>query len=135
MAAIPRVEQYNQELQDVTAIENLLKRVIRDQSKLMTETSIFRPSLIDPFFVSIRTVVAADSLAKRDVFRLPDPFAVLTIDGEQTNTTTAIKVSFKPLVHLLLLEVELILLSPDRKHSIPVRLREIRDRGELTKFG
>lgn len=41
------------------------------------------------------TVVAADSLAKRDVFRLPDPFAVITIDGEQTNTTTAIKVSFE----------------------------------------
>jgi hypothetical protein len=37
-------------------------------------------------------VVAADSLAKRDVFRLPDPFAVVTVDGEQTNTTTAIKV-------------------------------------------
>lgn len=44
-------------------------------------------------------VVAADSLAKRDVFRLPDPFAVITIDGEQTNTTTAIKVSFA--THLL----------------------------------
>ena len=37
-------------------------------------------------------VVAADSLAKRDVFRLPDPFAVITVDGEQTNTTSAIKV-------------------------------------------
>ncbi|GAA5957684.1 hypothetical protein JCM3765_001479 [Sporobolomyces pararoseus] len=42
------------------------------------------------------TVVAADSLAKRDVFRLPDPFAVLTIDGEQTNTTTAIKKTLNP---------------------------------------
>ena len=28
-------------------------------------------------------VVAADGLAKRDVFRLPDPFAVITVDGEQ----------------------------------------------------
>ncbi|GAA6016898.1 hypothetical protein JCM11491_006906 [Sporobolomyces phaffii] len=42
------------------------------------------------------TVVAADSLAKRDVFRLPDPFAVVTIDGEQTNTTTAIKKTLNP---------------------------------------
>ncbi|GAA5826089.1 hypothetical protein JCM5353_004210 [Sporobolomyces roseus] len=42
------------------------------------------------------TVVAADSLAKRDVFRLPDPFAVVTVDGEQTNTTTAIKKTLNP---------------------------------------
>lgn len=42
-------------------------------------------------------VVAADSLAKRDVFRLPDPFAVITVDGEQTNTTSAIKVRLRTL--------------------------------------
>ncbi|GAA6059529.1 hypothetical protein JCM10212_006027 [Sporobolomyces blumeae] len=42
------------------------------------------------------TVVAADSLAKRDVFRLPDPFAVVTVDGDQTNTTTAIKKTLNP---------------------------------------
>ncbi|GAA5837479.1 hypothetical protein JCM9279_006765, partial [Rhodotorula babjevae] len=42
------------------------------------------------------TVVAADSLAKRDVFRLPDPFAVVTVDGEQTMTTTAIKKTLNP---------------------------------------
>ncbi|KAL8292987.1 hypothetical protein RQP46_000681 [Phenoliferia psychrophenolica] len=42
------------------------------------------------------TVVAADSLAKRDVFRLPDPFAVITVDGEQTNTTSAIKKTLNP---------------------------------------
>ncbi|GAA6004522.1 hypothetical protein JCM10207_000916 [Rhodosporidiobolus poonsookiae] len=42
------------------------------------------------------TVVAADSLAKRDVFRLPDPFAVVTVDGSQTNTTTAIKKTLNP---------------------------------------
>jgi len=41
-------------------------------------------------------VVAADSLAKRDVFRLPDPFAVVTVDGEQTMTTTAIKKTLNP---------------------------------------
>ncbi len=44
------------------------------------------------------SVVAADSLAKRDVFRLPDPFAIVTVDGEQTKTTAAIKVSSDPVV-------------------------------------
>ncbi|CAJ0893378.1 8369_t:CDS:10 [Entrophospora sp. SA101] len=34
------------------------------------------------------TVIAADGLYKRDVFRLPDPFAVVTVDGEQTQTTS-----------------------------------------------
>ncbi|WBW75100.1 HECT-type ubiquitin-protein ligase E3 Pub1 [Schizosaccharomyces osmophilus] len=42
------------------------------------------------------TVVAADGLYKRDVFRFPDPFAVLTVDGEQTHTTTAIKKTLNP---------------------------------------
>lgn len=55
----------------------------------MTETS--NPA--DRVAIHFDTVVAADSLAKRDVFRLPDPFAVVTVDGEQTNTTTAIKAS------------------------------------------
>lgn len=30
------------------------------------------------------------------VFRLPDPFAVITVDGEQTATTTAIKKTLNP---------------------------------------
>ncbi len=42
------------------------------------------------------SVVAADSLAKRDVFRLPDPFAVITVDGEQTHTTSVIKKTLNP---------------------------------------
>lgn len=41
-------------------------------------------------------VVAADGLSKRDVFRLPDPFAVLTVDGEQTSTTSVIKKTLNP---------------------------------------
>ena len=41
-------------------------------------------------------VVAADSLVKRDVFRLPDPFAVITVDGEQTHTTSVIKKTLNP---------------------------------------
>ncbi|EJD46029.1 ubiquitin-protein ligase [Auricularia subglabra TFB-10046 SS5] len=42
------------------------------------------------------TVVAADALIKRDVFRLPDPFAVITVNGEQTNTTSVIKKTLNP---------------------------------------
>ena len=41
-------------------------------------------------------VVAADGLAKRDVFRLPDPFAVITVDAEQTHTTSVIKRTLNP---------------------------------------
>lgn len=41
-------------------------------------------------------VVAADGLSKRDVFRLPDPFAVITVDAEQTHTTSVIKKTLNP---------------------------------------
>ncbi|KAI0386687.1 HECT-domain-containing protein [Hypomontagnella monticulosa] len=42
------------------------------------------------------TIIAADGLYKRDVFRLPDPFAVATINGEQTKTTTVTKRTLNP---------------------------------------
>ncbi|KAL1920700.1 uncharacterized protein VTP21DRAFT_1077 [Calcarisporiella thermophila] len=42
------------------------------------------------------TVIAADGLYKRDVFRLPDPFAVITVDGEQTQTTSVIRKTLNP---------------------------------------
>ncbi|KAF9160694.1 hypothetical protein DFQ26_005264 [Actinomortierella ambigua] len=42
------------------------------------------------------TVIAADGLYKRDVFRLPDPFAVVTVDGDQTHTTTVMKRTLNP---------------------------------------
>ncbi|KAI9172377.1 E3 ubiquitin-protein ligase RSP5 [Paramyrothecium foliicola] len=42
------------------------------------------------------TVIAADGLYKRDVFRFPDPFAVATINGEQTKTTTVSKRTLNP---------------------------------------
>lgn len=62
---------------------------------------------------NVVTVIAADGLYKRDVFRetfpeylfetsancckgFPDPFAVATIDGEQTRTTTVIKKTLNP---------------------------------------
>jgi E3 ubiquitin-protein ligase NEDD4 len=54
-------------------------------------------SVPGPLTKKIRvTVVAADGLSKRDVFRLPDPFAVITVDGEQTNTTSVIKKTLNP---------------------------------------
>lgn len=42
------------------------------------------------------TVVGADNLAKRNFFSLPDPFVVLTIDGEQTQTTEVCKATLYP---------------------------------------
>ena len=41
-------------------------------------------------------MVAAESLYKRDVFRSPDPFAVLTVDGSQTKSTSAAKKTLNP---------------------------------------
>ncbi|KAI0075827.1 HECT-domain-containing protein [Panus rudis PR-1116 ss-1] len=41
-------------------------------------------------------MVAADGLSKREVFRLPDPFAVITVDAEQTHTTSVIKKTLNP---------------------------------------
>jgi len=56
------------------------------------------PSTANPILTKkIRiTVVAADGLSKRDVFRLPDPFAVITVDAEQTHTTSVIKKTLNP---------------------------------------
>ncbi|KAK7043665.1 hypothetical protein VNI00_008276 [Paramarasmius palmivorus] len=42
------------------------------------------------------TVVAADGLSKRDVFRLPDPFVVINVDSEQTYTTSVVKKTLNP---------------------------------------
>ncbi|KAI1187360.1 HECT-domain-containing protein [Nemania serpens] len=42
------------------------------------------------------TIIAADGLYKRDVFRLPDPFAVATVNGEQTRTTQVTKRTLNP---------------------------------------
>lgn len=41
-------------------------------------------------------LVAAESLYKRDVFRQPDPFAVITVDGAQTKTTKTAKKTLNP---------------------------------------
>ncbi|KAH7376452.1 HECT-domain-containing protein [Plectosphaerella cucumerina] len=42
------------------------------------------------------TIIAADGLYKRDVFRFPDPFAVITVNGDQTKTTAAQKRTLNP---------------------------------------
>ncbi|TXT05323.1 uncharacterized protein COLE_06643 [Cutaneotrichosporon oleaginosum] len=42
------------------------------------------------------TIVAADSLIKRDILRLPDPFAIVSVDGEQIHTTSVIKRTLNP---------------------------------------
>jgi E3 ubiquitin-protein ligase NEDD4 len=42
------------------------------------------------------TIIAADGLAKRDVFQKPDPFAVATINGEQTKTTGVSRKNLNP---------------------------------------
>ncbi|KAL0089669.1 hypothetical protein F4703DRAFT_1477075 [Phycomyces blakesleeanus] len=43
------------------------------------------------------TVISADGLLKKDLFfKLPDPFAVITVDKEQTHTTTVMKKTLNP---------------------------------------
>lgn len=44
----------------------------------------------------ILSVLAANSLVKREVFSLPDPFAVVSVDGDQTYTTNTIKRTLSP---------------------------------------
>jgi E3 ubiquitin-protein ligase NEDD4 len=68
---------------------------------MQDENQDHRSAVSSCFSVSIErdilfAVVAADGLAKRDVFRLPDPFAVITVDSEQTNTTSVIKKTLNP---------------------------------------
>lgn len=45
--------------------------------------------------ISVR-LIAAEGLYKRDMFRSPDPFAVLTVDGSQTQTTETTKKTLSP---------------------------------------
>ncbi|KAI0263312.1 C2 domain-containing protein, partial [Russula aff. rugulosa BPL654] len=50
-----------------------------------------------PGLKAIRVVVvAAHGLAKLDVFNLPDPYAVIIIDSEQTHVTSVIKKTLNP---------------------------------------
>ncbi|KAJ7459905.1 hypothetical protein FB451DRAFT_1271939 [Mycena latifolia] len=42
------------------------------------------------------TLFSANGLVKRDLLGLPDPFAVLTVDGEQTNNTAIVRRTLNP---------------------------------------
>ncbi|KAJ7134677.1 hypothetical protein C8R44DRAFT_663336 [Mycena epipterygia] len=42
------------------------------------------------------TLFSANGLVKRDLLSLPDPFAVLTVDGEQTHNTTIVRRTLNP---------------------------------------
>ncbi|XXH03493.1 hypothetical protein Hte_009898 [Hypoxylon texense] len=57
---------------------------------------LYRPPRRRIYINLVFVVIAADGLYKRDVFRLPDPFAVATINGEQTKTTTVSKRTLNP---------------------------------------
>ncbi|KIJ17833.1 hypothetical protein PAXINDRAFT_167790 [Paxillus involutus ATCC 200175] len=50
----------------------------------------------EPATVVRITVLAANSLVKREVFSLPDPFAVVSVDTNQTYTTNATKRTLSP---------------------------------------
>ncbi|XBW37541.1 hypothetical protein QEN19_003121 [Hanseniaspora menglaensis] len=41
-------------------------------------------------------IVCSENLYRRDMFRSPDPFAVVTIDGSQTKSTSAVKKTLNP---------------------------------------
>ena len=42
------------------------------------------------------TIVGAEGLAKKELFSYPDPFAIVTVDGEQTSSTSAAKRTLNP---------------------------------------
>ncbi|GAA5945146.1 hypothetical protein JCM1841_001769 [Sporobolomyces salmonicolor] len=79
-------------------LRDVLAKPLRDSHRWMPmpPPCFHPPRPISNCLETERSMVAADSLAKRDVFRLPDPFAVVTVDGEQTMTTTAIKKTLNP---------------------------------------
>ncbi|PTU22443.1 hypothetical protein P175DRAFT_0529497 [Aspergillus ochraceoroseus IBT 24754] len=70
---------------------------LRVTSKIpeFSQTS-FSSNLTSNFDKRLSCFIAADGLYKRDVFRFPDPFAVATVGGEQTHTTSVIKKTLNP---------------------------------------
>ena len=60
--------------------------------------SVVLPYLIELFQTrdKLFLVIAADGLAKLDPINLPDPFAVISVNSEQTHTTCAIKKTLSP---------------------------------------
>ena len=62
--------------------------------KVTCETSFSRSTLFLILF--FKQVYGAQGLVKRELLSLPDPFAVLTVDGEQTRTTAIVRKSLTP---------------------------------------
>ncbi|OHE95357.1 E3 ubiquitin-protein ligase hulA [Colletotrichum orchidophilum] len=62
-------------------------------NEFVIHTSVLRATVIN---TNMNAVIAADGLYKRDVFRFPDPFAVITVNGDQTKTTSAQKRTLNP---------------------------------------
>jgi E3 ubiquitin-protein ligase NEDD4 len=52
--------------------------------------------LNDPERIIKVTLYGATGLVKRELLSLPDPFAVLTVDGEQTSTTAIVRRTLSP---------------------------------------
>ncbi|KAL9582612.1 MAG: hypothetical protein Q9212_003191 [Teloschistes hypoglaucus] len=68
---------------------NLLEKAARPATSAMDSDLPQSPNLRV-------TIIAADGLYKRDILRFPDPFAVATVGGEQTRTTSVIKRTLNP---------------------------------------
>lgn len=49
-----------------------------------------------PWSVDRSVVLKAENLYKRHFFKTPDPFVVVTVDGEQTSTSAVIKKTVSP---------------------------------------
>ncbi|GJJ12023.1 hypothetical protein Clacol_006263 [Clathrus columnatus] len=88
---IKKLYAHKYKFQSVGLLSNIIKVIYTD------------PVFVEPgrsellvVLLGFYTVVAADGLSKRDVFRLPDPFAVITVDAEQTHTTSVIKKTLNP---------------------------------------
>ncbi|RKO99313.1 hypothetical protein CXG81DRAFT_1839, partial [Caulochytrium protostelioides] len=50
----------------------------------------------EPSYPIVVTVIVAEGLYKREVFRIPDPFAIVGVDGEQIQTTSVVKRTLSP---------------------------------------
>jgi hypothetical protein len=68
------------------------RKPLRITGELQSPTFAFETMFLMSSFI----VVAADGLSKREVFRLPDPFAVITVDAEQTHTSSVIRKTLNP---------------------------------------
>ncbi|KAL9586206.1 MAG: hypothetical protein Q9203_003937 [Teloschistes exilis] len=71
----------------------LICQVSREEVAAAVERPVAEAVLAEGVMI---VVIAADGLYKRDILRFPDPFAVATVGGEQTRTTSVIKRTLNP---------------------------------------